>query len=87
MTEMRAGEWLHRAERDLPLEAGLDRLLGPGGGALVLAPHPDDESLGTGGLIAACVAEGRRVHVAVVSDGAASHPGSRAWPPARLARH
>ena len=66
-----AGEWLRAAERDLPLAARLDALLGaaPGGGALVLAPHPDDESLGCGGLIAACAAEGRPVRVVVVSDG------------------
>jgi LmbE family N-acetylglucosaminyl deacetylase len=51
---------------------------------LVLAPHPDDESLGCGGLIAEACARGHRVHVAVLTDGAASHPGSRAFPPQRL---
>jgi LmbE family N-acetylglucosaminyl deacetylase len=81
-----AGAWLLAAERDLPLVAELDRLLGSAdGGALVIAPHPDDESLGCGGLLAACAAAGRRARIVVVSDGAASHPGSRAWPPEELA--
>jgi len=58
------------------------------GGApvLVLAPHPDDESLGFGGLIAGAVEQGTEVHIAVLTDGAASHPGSRTYPPERLKR-
>ena len=55
------------------------------GPVLVLAPHADDESLGCGGLLAACWAGGVPAHVACLTDGAASHPGSRDWPPARLA--
>jgi LmbE family N-acetylglucosaminyl deacetylase len=42
---------------------------------LVVAPHPDDETFGCGGLIAASVANGADVVVATVTDGAASHPG------------
>lgn len=64
--------------------ADLDEILAPGP-ALVLAPHPDDESLGCGGLIAECAARGREVHVAILTDGGMSHPGSAAWPPRRLA--
>lgn len=41
------------------------------GPIVVLAPHPDDESLGCGGLIATRAAEGRRVVVIVVTDGRA----------------
>ncbi|HSW04850.1 MAG TPA: PIG-L deacetylase family protein [Aquabacterium sp.] len=41
------------------------------GALLVLAPHPDDEVFGCGGLLALAVAQGVRVHVVVVSDGAA----------------
>ncbi|MDE1895513.1 MAG: PIG-L family deacetylase [Rhodospirillales bacterium] len=51
---------------------------------LILAPHPDDESLGCGGLIAAACALGLAPVVVILTDGAASHPGSSSYPPARL---
>lgn len=35
----------------------------------ILAPHPDDESLGTGGLIQIAIARGAEVHVIFVTDG------------------
>lgn len=38
---------------------------------LVLAPHPDDEVFGCGGLLALAADQGVAVHVAVLSDGAA----------------
>lgn len=44
--------------------------------ALIVAPHPDDESLGCGGLIALMRRAGKRVDVVFVSDGGASHPES-----------
>ncbi|WP_322966212.1 PIG-L deacetylase family protein [Sphingomonas fuzhouensis] len=52
--------------------------------AVIVAPHPDDEIIGTAGLIRALRGKGRDVRVIVVSDGAASHPNSRQWPSARL---
>lgn len=52
--------------------------------ALIVAPHPDDELIGTAGLIASLLRRGTDVHVAVVTDGAASHPNSRKWPRRRL---
>ena len=51
---------------------------------LVLAPHPDDESLGCGGLIAEHHARGHDVHVMVLTDGTGSHPRSREYPATRL---
>lgn len=51
---------------------------------VVVSPHPDDESLGLGGLIAASRAAGIDVRVIVVSDGSQSHPNSRAFPCERL---
>lgn len=41
------------------------------GPIVILAPHPDDETLGCGGLIARRLHEGRRVVVVVVTDGRA----------------
>ena len=41
------------------------------GPVLVIAPHPDDETLGCGGLIARRRSEGRRVVVVVLTDGRA----------------
>ncbi len=55
-----------------------------GKGIVVFAPHPDDESLGCGGLISEAVEQGIPVHVVMVSDGGASHPGSRKFPPKRV---
>lgn len=37
--------------------------------ALVVAPHPDDETLGCGGLIALKRAQGTAVHVVILTDG------------------
>jgi LmbE family N-acetylglucosaminyl deacetylase len=51
---------------------------------IVVAPHPDDESLGCGGLLADACRQGLRGKVVVVSDGVGSHPNSIAYPPARL---
>ena len=52
---------------------------------IVIAPHPDDESLACGGLIADACRQGVRGKVVIVSDGASSHPKSSAYPPDRLA--
>ncbi|MHA7218566.1 PIG-L family deacetylase [Arthrobacter sp. MDT1-48-3] len=52
---------------------------------LLLAAHPDDETLGAGGLLARLSREGVRCDVVVLSDGEASHPGSPTHPPHRLA--
>jgi LmbE family N-acetylglucosaminyl deacetylase len=51
---------------------------------LIFAPHPDDETLGCGLLIASRLREGEPVHVAVLTDGAASHPGHPELPPMEL---
>ncbi|TKD51536.1 PIG-L deacetylase family protein [Sphingomonas baiyangensis] len=51
---------------------------------LVVAPHADDEAIGAYGLIWRLRRRGVAVRILVVTDGAASHPSSSAWPPARL---
>jgi LmbE family N-acetylglucosaminyl deacetylase/SAM-dependent methyltransferase len=53
---------------------------------VVVAAHPDDESLGAGGLIAAAAAAGAQVRLVVATDGEASHPHSPTHSPAQLAR-
>jgi LmbE family N-acetylglucosaminyl deacetylase len=45
------------------------------GGLLVIAPHPNDEILGAGGLIRTWATGGREVSVLSVSDGEAADPG------------
>ncbi|WP_235515385.1 PIG-L family deacetylase [Curtobacterium sp. Leaf183] len=53
---------------------------------LVVAPHPDDETLGAGGLIATAADAGLPVHVVLVSLGEGSHPDSPTTTPDELAR-
>lgn len=79
---MTAAETIAAMER-LPY-ADLEGLLG-GQRPLILAPHADDESLGCGGLIAECCRQGRNPVVAILTDGSGSHPGSKRYPPLRLA--
>jgi LmbE family N-acetylglucosaminyl deacetylase len=52
---------------------------------VVVAPHPDDEVLGVGGLMTLLEAAGSIVTLVAVTDGAASHPGSPTLTPADLA--
>lgn len=51
---------------------------------LILAPHPDDESLACGGLIQLLVQKGCDVRVILTTDGSQSHQ-SLTYPPDRLA--
>ena len=42
---------------------------------VVLAAHPDDEVLGTGGILSLLASAGVRLRLIAVTDGEASHPG------------
>jgi LmbE family N-acetylglucosaminyl deacetylase len=53
---------------------------------LAIVPHPDDETLGCGGLIAMLARQQSQFYFVFVTDGGASHPPSVAWPSRRLAR-
>lgn len=52
---------------------------------IVVAAHPDDETLGAAGLMARATALGVPVHVVVATDGEASHPRSPTTTPLELA--
>jgi LmbE family N-acetylglucosaminyl deacetylase len=52
--------------------------------AIVVAPHPDDETLALGGAIASMANRGMAVVVVTVSDGEASHPFSQTVTPDEL---
>jgi LmbE family N-acetylglucosaminyl deacetylase len=57
-----------------------------GGDVILLAPHPDDETLGCGAAIAALADLGHRVQVIVITDGGHSHPNSQTHPRTELCR-
>lgn len=67
-------------------DISLPELIPTGGRAIIIAPHPDDETLGCGGLLQLLAAHHREIVLIAATDGAASHPGSRLWPAERLAR-
>ncbi len=52
---------------------------------VVAGAHPDDETLGSGGLIRAAALAGWHVEVVTATAGEGSHPHSPTHPPARLA--
>jgi LmbE family N-acetylglucosaminyl deacetylase len=47
---------------------------------VVLAPHPDDEVLGVGGLMSCCARRGVTVEIVAVTDGEAALPSLRGGP-------
>jgi LmbE family N-acetylglucosaminyl deacetylase len=69
--------WLLASPETLPLRdsSAIDRQR-----VLIVAPHPDDETLGCGGAIALLCDKGYHVKVLVISDGTGSHPNSQKYP-------
>lgn len=55
------------------------------GATMVFAPHPDDESLGCGGLIQYLIQQNSEVFVIFITSGDASHPNSKSHSPTILA--
>ncbi|MEJ8822375.1 PIG-L family deacetylase [Variovorax humicola] len=60
----------------------VNELLPDGARAVVVAPHPDDEVLAVGGLLAQLAAQEREICVVAVTDGIATPVDSPHWPPA-----
>jgi len=52
------------------------------GRTVIIIPHPDDEALGCGGLLALLRQAGQEVAAVLVSDGTMSHPHSQKFSPA-----
>jgi len=77
-------QWAASASLNGVAAVSIDALVPPGGRAVIVAPHPDDEILGTGGLLRGLAAAGNAFLLVAVTDGGASHPGSSDWPVARL---
>ncbi|REC94783.1 PIG-L deacetylase family protein [Kushneria indalinina] len=63
-----------------------DALVAPHERPVIVAPHPDDETLGFAGLMLQLTAAGHAIHLIAVTDGTASHSGSTHWTPERLAQ-
>ncbi|WP_397453313.1 PIG-L deacetylase family protein [Pseudomonas sp. NA-150] len=61
-------------------------LVPPGQRLVIVAPHPDDEVLGCAGALAGMCGRENEVLMIAITDGEASHPGSREWSRSRL-RH
>ena len=66
--------WLEAPALHALRSVQLDDLLRVSSRLVVIAPHPDDEVLGSGGLMNAAARAEREVVVLSVTDGEASHP-------------
>lgn len=65
-------------------QVSVAQLVPEGHRAVIIAPHPDDEVLGCGGLLQGLAELGRPILLMSITDGSASHAGSRRWPAHRL---
>lgn len=79
------GVWQHWSGLHALPRCTAEALLPPGHRAVVIAPHPDDEVLACGGLLARWAAAGRTLSLVCVTDGEASRPASLTLGPTALA--
>ncbi len=77
-----AGAWRRLALRSQRMTISEAARLAPW---LVIAPHPDDESLGVGSLLAGIIARGGEAFVAFLTDGEGSHRDAPGWSATRIA--
>ncbi|AZF05727.1 PIG-L deacetylase family protein [Pseudomonas sp. R5-89-07] len=59
-------------------------LVAPGARVVVIAPHPGDEVLACGGLLQLLSTRAHPLKLISITDGSASHPGSKVWSASRL---
>jgi len=78
-------EWSDWLVALAPTALALGDLLQAAQRLVVVAPHPDDEVLACGGLVALHAQQGGPVLTLAVSDGEASHQGDPAWSAPALA--
>lgn len=76
--------WAQWAGFSTMAEIEAAQLVPAGHRAVIVAPHPDDEILGCGGLLHLLGELGRRLALVAVTDGDGSHPHSSLWPASRL---
>lgn len=80
-------EWVLSGRLDGLPPLDVDSLSGgPGLRVVVLAAHPDDETLGAAGLVRRLAASGAHLTYVVATDGERSHPDSPTTTPAALSR-
>jgi LmbE family N-acetylglucosaminyl deacetylase len=82
VTPLGEGRWRELADRARAIDRAELEALAP---MLIIVPHPDDETLGCGALIATASDLGLRPRIAYLTDGAGSHSGSPTWSRRRLA--
>ena len=78
-------EWIDWLEALRVPVMAIDDLLATSDRLVVVSPHPDDEVLACGGLVASHAQREGRTAIVAVTDGEASHRGDPAWPAERLA--
>lgn len=59
--------------------------IAPEGTVLIINPHPDDETFGSGLAMAAAAMRGRSIAIVLLTDGEGSHPDARTFAPPKLA--
>ncbi|ARP81735.1 hypothetical protein CAL12_13540 [Bordetella genomosp. 8] len=79
-------QWRAWLDRRALRQGHAAELVRPGGTLHIVAPHPDDEILGCGGIMREAYLAGVSLCIWAITNGEQSHPGSALWDPAGLAR-
>lgn len=77
-------EWQQSRVLDRIPESSFAAFLASAKRIVILSPHPDDEVLGCGGLLAHAAIKGVPVMIVAVTDGEQCYPGHLAWPREKL---